>query len=68
MCISEPLRADSHPLFGPGVAFDMRRFNKIAHRDHQAVLRLKFVLASFQAIDTDNDAVQAIDTDNDAEL
>ena len=48
----EPLRADNRHLFGPEVAFDMRRF--FAHRDQQAVVR--FVLACLRVVQTDHDA------------
>ena len=48
----EQLRADSRHLFGPEVAFDMRRF--FAHRDQQMVVR--FILACLRMIKAEHDS------------
>ena len=50
--VFEQLQADSRHLFGPEVAFDMRRF--FAHRDQQAVVR--FVPACLRMIEAEHDS------------
>ena len=47
----EQLRADSRHLFGPEVAFDMRRF--FAHRDQHIV---RFILACLRMIEAEHDS------------
>ena len=47
----EQLWADNRHLFGPEMAFDLRRF--FAHRDQQAVVR--FILAYLRMIEAEHD-------------